>query len=139
MEKTICLFIMFLQALCLSAAAAEDETVTYSDISIGGILPENGKEIPSAADREIILSFTGRVVIDKDKSVFMMADAGSPTVFESLTALNVRQSVWGMFIPRDLMAKSTGGIKVRIYAYDGNGLPVKGNKGEYTELTYTCY
>lgn len=139
MEKTICLFIMFIQALCLPATAAEDETVTYSDISIGGILPENGKEITSAADREIIISFTGSVVIDKDKSVFMMADAGSPTEFESITALNDRQSVWGMFIPRDLMAKSTGGIKVRIYAYDGNGLPIRGNKGEYTELTYTCY
>ena len=138
MEKTICLFIMFLQALCLSAAAAEDETVTYSDISIGGILPENGKEITSAADREIIISFTGSVVIDKEKSVFMMADADIPMKFESITALNDRQSVWGMFIPRDLMAKSTGGIKVRIYAYDGNGLPIRGNKGEYTELTYTC-
>ena len=69
MEKTICLFIMFIQALCLPATAAEDETVTYSDISIGGIrhqAREAGKTSETADFWEMVnaLHMNGKIFYD---------------------------------------------------------------------------
>lgn len=140
MKRNIYLLLILLQIPILTVYANGVEEPEYSVISIEEIKPAGGGEITTSGYVcDIYISFTGSVTIDEQKSHINIVGVEDNAAFQNITAANANKSLWYLPITRDVFGRATGEIKLIIYAYDNNGHAVKGNKGEYSEITYKCY
>lgn len=119
----------------------DEDDYEYSNIKYVSFSPENGTEYSNLRLNFVICDFTGDVNIDMGRSVIINED-GEVRPFLNDISVNGSERSWQLFIPLEILQKSTSHFKMHIYAKDKGGRAVKGNRGKgvnsYYELEYKC-
>lgn len=120
----------------------DDSGYEYSDVKYVYISPLDGDEMDNLRLNFLVAEYSGNVKIDRERSIIIDED-GITYPFQNFIPINQREDIWQMFIPLEILQRSTSHFKVHIYTRDLQDRVVKGNKGKgensYYELTYRCY
>lgn len=119
------------------------DTYTYSDAKYLFFSTEEGGEISSLRLNFITVQFTKDVIIDAERSRIVDED-GKEYPFNNIITINDKESEWSLYIPLDLLLRTTDHVTFRFYAKGKeDGRQVKGNQGRgedsYYELNCKCH
>lgn len=119
----------------------DDSGYEFSDIEYLYFSPRDGAEMTNPHLSFVIVEYTGDVKIDRERSKVIEED-GNILPFENFVTLYQKEDIWQMFIPSDVLLRSTKEFRLHIYTRDKQDRVVKGNRGKgensYYELTYKC-
>ncbi len=119
----------------------DDSGYEFSDIEYLYFSPRDGAEMNNPHMSFVIVEYTGDVKIDRERSKVIEED-GNILPFENFVTLYKKEDIWQMFIPSDVLLRSTSEFRLHIYTRDKQDRVVKGNRGKgensYYELTYRC-
>lgn len=125
-----------------TASGEEDDTdYEYSNIGYRYFSPVDGSAFDNILLNKIILTFTGEVNIDVNRSIIIDED-GNEHQFEQISPFHDSEEQWELYVSRDFLYSCSSYFKVHVFAKDKGGRAVKGNRGKgvnsYYELTYSC-
>ena len=118
-----------------------EDDYEYSNIKYMRFSPYEGSGFYDVNFNFVIAVFSGDVTIDDERSSIIDED-GNKYAFQNFIPVNKNHDQWQMFIPSEILLRSTSHVTLQVYAKDMAGRAVKGNCGKgdnsYYELKYKC-